>query len=392
LSHPIQHFVPWFRSLHERLGDRFLVMYASRHGLDESFDREFGEGFQWDMDLSSGYPHIFVPTTGYVPNVNRKFWGIRFPNARKILDENGIGAVMLLGWQYLGYWQIAMAARRLGIPYILRGESNLLGKGGRWKWWLKTRTMGWLSRNAYSCLAIGRRNADLYRAYGVPDHRISTALYFVDNHWFASEAQRLLPQRDSLRDRFGLPRDAVVFLFMGKLIEKKHPDHLLEAWQLLPADLRQRSALLFCGSGSQSAVLRERSGEERLVQFSGFLNRPQLPEAYAVSDVLVLPSDERETWGLVVNEACASGLPSVVSDRVGCADDLVADGASGFVYPFGDRVRLGECLAELVRDSGLRLRLGGSARERVSQATADAAAARVEELLNAIQAKSSRLQ
>jgi glycosyltransferase involved in cell wall biosynthesis len=80
--------------------------------------------------------------------------------------------------------------------------------------------------------------------------------------------------------------------------------------------------------------------------FPGFKNQSELPAYYAAADVLVLPS-ESETWGLVVNEAMACGLPAIVSDAVGCAPDLIEEGKTGFTYPVGDVDALAGRLAAL---------------------------------------------
>lgn len=77
----------------------------------------------------------------------------------------------------------------------------------------------------------------------------------------------------------------------------------------------------------------ERTGAP--VRLLGFFNQSEMPEAYALADTLVLPS-ETETWGLVVNEALACGLPAVVSSGVGCAPDLIDPGVTGETYPMGD--------------------------------------------------------
>jgi glycosyltransferase involved in cell wall biosynthesis len=61
-----------------------------------------------------------------------------------------------------------------------------------------------------------------------------------------------------------------------------------------------------------------------------------MPSLYAAADLLVLPSDHQETWGLVVNEAMACGIPAVVSDAVGCGPDLIEAGHTGAVFPLGD--------------------------------------------------------
>ena len=79
----------------------------------------------------------------------------------------------------------------------------------------------------------------------------------------------------------------------------------------------------------------------------GFLNQSQLGEPYALADCLTLPSDFPETWGLVVNEALATGLPCVVSNAVGCAPDLIRDGETGYVYPLDDIEALAMTLAKV---------------------------------------------
>jgi glycosyltransferase involved in cell wall biosynthesis len=72
----------------------------------------------------------------------------------------------------------------------------------------------------------------------------------------------------------------------------------------------------------------------------GFVNQSELPAVYASADLLVLPSDGQETWGLVVNEAMACGIPAVVSDAVGCGPDLIDPGRTGATFPFGDTAAL----------------------------------------------------
>jgi glycosyltransferase involved in cell wall biosynthesis len=112
------------------------------------------------------------------------------------------------------------------------------------------------------------------------------------------------------------------------------------------------------------------------VSFAGFLNQSQIAAAYAATDCLVLASDHGETWGLVVNEAMACGLPAVVSDLVGCAEDLVEPGVTGLCYPCGDTAALATCLAAMARDPAAAARMGQAAREQVEREfTIEAAAA-----------------
>jgi glycosyltransferase involved in cell wall biosynthesis len=98
------------------------------------------------------------------------------------------------------------------------------------------------------------------------------------------------------------------------------------------------------------------------VHFTGFLNQSQIVDAYVAADCLVLTSDGRETWGLVVNEAMSCSRPAVVSDAAGCAPDLVRDGRSGAVFPLGDVEALSHILAALARDPARVRGMGECAR------------------------------
>ena len=92
----------------------------------------------------------------------------------------------------------------------------------------------------------------------------------------------------------------------------------------------------------------KKAAEEALgdrVHFAGFINQSEIPAYYRVADVVVLPSDARETWGLVVNEAAACGRPAVVSEEVGCRPDLIDNKHTGFSYAVGDCAQLADRMA-----------------------------------------------
>ncbi|WP_425507198.1 glycosyltransferase family 4 protein [Thermomonas carbonis] len=98
------------------------------------------------------------------------------------------------------------------------------------------------------------------------------------------------------------------------------------------------------------------------MHFAGFLNQSEITAAYAAADCLVLPSDHGETWGLVVNEAMACGLPALVSDQVGCAVDLIVAGHTGDVFPCGDVAALSAMLARHGRNREGLADMGAAAR------------------------------
>jgi glycosyltransferase involved in cell wall biosynthesis len=208
------------------------------------------------------------------------------------------------------------------------------------------------------CLAIGARNREFYLSFGVPEQRIFSVPYAVDNAFFMGRAGDCVAQRAAIRSEFGAPQQAPMILFASKLTPRKRPQDLLRAYQ----NLRQRgleAALVFVGSGEQEQSLRQFVAAHHVpdVFFLGFRNQSELPCLYAAADIFVLPS-ENEPWGLIINEVMCAGLPVVASDEIGAAPDLVHHGDNGFTFPAGDVVQLADRLATLVEDVTLRRRMG----------------------------------
>ena len=200
--------------------------------------------------------------------------------------------------------------------------------------------------------------------------RLHPGLYAVDNDRFAREAKNLQSRRLEIRARWGIPEYAYCVLFCGKFIPKKRPHDVIAAAQrLIKSGQISNIHLLFVGSGELEDELRRSclvfkeanrgdSGRHATAEncdrpaasFPGFLNQSQICQAYVAADCLVLPSDYGETWGLVANEAMATGLPCVLSDRCGAAMDL-AELPRNRVFPCGDVLGLASQIADLFTSS-----------------------------------------
>jgi glycosyltransferase involved in cell wall biosynthesis len=173
--------------------------------------------------------------------------------------------------------------------------------------------------------------------------------------------------RAALRSQWGIPADAFCFLFVGKFVHKKRPLDIIQAARLLQARTRRPIHLLWVGTGELDKAVRancsvafdaysteraqasSRPADVR-ASFAGFLNQSEIASAYVAADCLVVPSEATETWGLVVNEAMACGLPAIVSDAVGCAPDLVRPHRPDLCFPMGNVSGLAEAMAScLVR-------------------------------------------
>jgi len=346
-SHPIQYQAPLWREL-ALAGIKFEVWFLTPHAVAPSYDRDFGRTFAWDLDLLEGYPHRFLPVEENW-RIDR-FNGIRLRSRWK--DEfsaRGITHVWVEGWRFLELWFAVLAAHSSGVHVWMRGEShNLVPEPAMHRAW-KRPLLAWLFRRVERFLCIGSANRRFYLGYGISPERLSLAPYCVDNARFAKAASELSARRPELRARWGIEPEAYVVLFCGKLIAKKRPLDLVGAARLLPSVGGRPVHLLFAGDGELGRAVKEALGAPGSSPgtVTGFLNQSEIHGAFAAADCLVLPSDQSETWGLVVNEALASGLPVVVSDRCGCAEDLAAPLGPDNRYRFGDIAGLAHAIGQV---------------------------------------------
>lgn len=359
-THPIQYKVPLFRCLAREPELDLTVLYAMLPDARQQ-GAGFGVSFAWDVPLLDGYRYEVMENRAARPSATM-FSGCDTPDLYARLKRDRPDAVLINGWVAKSCLQALWACRRLGIPCLVRGEANLLRARAAWKHVLH----GLLLRQYDAFLAIGSANREFYRRHHCQEDRIFWSPYAVDNEYFARQAALRADRREDIRTAFGISRGSCVFLFAGKLEAKKHPGDLLMAVARLPEDLRSRSHVLVAGDGDLRSECEQLARSRNIpVTFAGFLNQTKLPDAYAAADVLVLPSDAGETWGLVVNEAMASGRPAVVTHSVGCRADLILEGQTGHSFAVGDVDGLAQILSGYLRDVAQSVREGAGAQEHI---------------------------
>lgn len=343
-SHPIQYQAPLWRAL-ATAGVKFEVWFLTPHAVKPSYDREFDRTFAWDTDLLRGYPYRFLPVReGWRLD---RFQGIALTKEwRSLLTDAGVTSLWLEGWRFSTLWRAAYTGRRMGIRLLMRGETNALEPRSG----LGAMARNFMLKKLFSrfdhFLFIGTANRRFYEQRGISSDRLTSTPYSVDNTSFSTLAREARKTRESWRRHHGIPSDAVVPLFCGKLISKKRPLDFVQAAAHWQASFQRRLHLLFAGDGELKESIRlemEKNGLQGTML--GFCNQSTMPAIYAAADLLALPSDYGETWGLVINEAMASGLPCAVSDRCGCAEDLVGALDPRRVAPCGDTARLAQAMA-----------------------------------------------
>jgi glycosyltransferase involved in cell wall biosynthesis len=339
VSHPIQYYAPFFRTLAARVD--LHVFFGQKLTPAQQANAGFDTPFDWDVDLLSGYASTFLTNVARRPGPGH-FFGCDTPEIGARLREGGFDAVLVLGWYLKTFIQATWAAKRLGLPVLVRGDSQLATPRGPTTRAAKALAYPPLLRAFDAALYVGRRSRAYYEHYHYPANRLFFSPHCVDTAWFAARASA--EAGHALRARLGIAPGDRVALFAGKLLPFKRPLDVVEACVEVPS-----AHVVVAGSGELDAPLRARAASLGVRLHSlGFLNQTQMPAAYAAADVLVLPSTGRESWGLVANEALACGTPIIVSDAVGCAPDLAADGLAGSVFPLGDIASLRQTILAML--------------------------------------------
>lgn len=336
VSHPIQYFVPLYKQLARNEAINTKVFFLSDETVKGVVDKQFGVRFTWDIPLLDGYEFSFVKNSSWKPSINNGFWGVFNPGIIKDLWRLPKGMVVVSGWNYSSYWLTYLFAFLFGHNVAIRCEAPFYKETQRKgiKKHIHRFLVGKVLLNGMvdKYLYVGQQNKKFYRHFSVPEKKLFFSPYSIDNERFKSGV--LQYDRREQRSKLGIGEKDYVILFTGKFAPVKRPLDLLKAFHKLNLD---RKHLVLVGDGILKEEMASYISNAKLegVHFTGFINQSELPKYYVIADVLVLCS-ESETWGLSVNEAMACGLPVVVSDRVGCGEDLVRDGLNGYIFSKGD--------------------------------------------------------
>lgn len=282
--------------------------------------------------------------------------------------------LILTGYYDPAQLALLLWAKATGIRVILQHESTAAdhARGGP-KEWLKRRIVGLC--DGFFC--FGNQSADYLIQLGADPGRILVRRNAVDNDTLRRAYERARPDRTAGQQRLGLrPRN---FVFVGRLVAAKNLPALLTAFAEARAQLPGATdwGLVLLGDGPERSTLRARADALGLTGDVHLLaGRPwyRVPDVLALADVLVLPS-RSEPWGLVVNEAMACGLPVIVSNRCGCASELVGDGENGYVFDPDRPAELTRCLLGFMTGEADRARMGQASARRIAPYAPDAVAA-----------------
>jgi glycosyltransferase involved in cell wall biosynthesis len=307
--------LPVFRRLAETPGWRLRVFTSARTEFDRSWSVDTGG---LDVVRVCGLSRVWRGRTLHVP-LALPLALLRFRPDVVVSGELGARS-----------WLALLYCRLAGVPLVVWAyPSRVAGRRARG---LLLHLRRALLARAAAVIGMGAQAREALAAWGVPQD----AIHDAPNAHDADGLRKALAAVDPEAARLGLAglgcRERVA-LFVGRLVASKGVAELLDAWDELEPGLREGWTLLLLGSGPleervRHAVRTHRRGE---IAHARAVEPAEVAAFYAAAELLVLPSLE-EPWGLVANEAMASGLPVCASRLAGCADDLLQEGRTGWVF------------------------------------------------------------
>jgi len=208
---------------------------------------------------------------------------------------------------------------------------------------------------------VGTAQKEYMLKLGMKEENIFIASYYaVDNEFIYDKYIKSYESRLSIKRISKLKENN--FIYSGRMLESKNPALLIRAFNSIKQrEERSKSwGIIIVGDGPQKDELKalvKKLDLEKDVFFAGGKSWREVPEYYAIGDVLVLPSIS-EAWGLVVNEAMVCGLPVIVSKRAGSYWDLVKEGENGFGFDPYNREELEQIMLKFIKTEVDRKKMG----------------------------------
>ena len=351
VSHPIQHFVSFYRALSAEASLNLTVVFASSIGVRPYFDKEMNTTISWEMDLLGGYDHVFLPEADQISSTSTRT--VNNPSVGTELARQKPDVVLIYGYSHITSLRALWWCKRNQIPVMMISDSELKTvRTGRRKA-IKSFIVPRILKRFDAFLTVGDCNEDYYAHYGVPREKLFRSPFTIDETVYQAAHENRSALRTERRAELGLGEDEVVALTVGKLSKRKRPADLIDsARRIKAANLTVPVRFVLAGSGEELERLEEIVRSEDLpVLMPGFINLDVLPSYYAAADMIVHPSSH-DPHPLVMSEGACIGLPLLISSRVGAAGptDIARPGENAEVFEIGDTEALTASIVRLVCD------------------------------------------
>lgn len=312
----------------------FMVVHIALYEASRTVMKD-DENFQYD------YPYQVLFNRS-LDTVNFKE---RLPALLKAFDDFKPTVLNVTG--YFDYAQVLLMiyARMKGVKVVLSSESSTMDHN---RSALKEKIKSWIVNRADAFFCFGKSSASYLLSLGVKESQIAVRHAAVIDEDIIRN--KYTEAKSRISSDFSWERK---FIYVGRLAEEKNLEMLIEAYKSVSKKAPGAPwDLLFVGDGPMRQRLELLSGSylsNNRIKFAGGFPWYEVPSWLSNSDVLVLPS-KSEPWGLVVNEAMVCGMPVIVSEKCGCAEDLVVNQKNGFTFDPESQLALEAALLSFIEN------------------------------------------
>jgi glycosyltransferase involved in cell wall biosynthesis len=356
ISHPIQHFCPQYVSLAKKEDIVIKVFFASALGYKKYIDPNFKQEISWANLNLDRFDHVFLNGDDVI--ASDKY--LDAPNLNNELDQYKPHLVIVHGYFQKYQRRAYQWAKKNNVKIAYGSDSELRHKRNILKEALKYFFIKHYFSSINYFLSVGNANEEYYQHYGVSTKKIIRMHFSIDIDFYKECFLKKKQLRKGIRQQYGIQDSEIALAVVGKLVDWKSQDHIIEAMQLL----EQKGLILqlfIIGSGTMQEAWEQKSAalKKSKVHFTGFVKPEQLPGFYAATDIYVHPA-AIEPHSLAISEAIYMGCPIIISDRCGSygATDDVQIGKNGYVFRFGNINDLATQIELLVKNSEARSRFG----------------------------------
>ena len=321
-------------------------------------------GGKSNLGISSRFSEILPGSQIKIPFFERE---MKYnPCIWRKLSEGNFDYVAIGGYYHLTMLLAILWARIHSVPYTIISESHLLNRRTIWKSLLKKILLPFIIKHAAFLLPMGKLQAEYLIDYGAD---VKDIYYFpntADVDFFIAESNKYRLKKNELKKQLGIKSKYIV-LYVGRLTREKGLFTLLKAFEKIKSSY-DNVALLIVGEGELQDDLKNFAGKKEIknVRFEGFVENKELPRYYAISDIFVLPS-RYEPWGVVVTEAMSSALPLILSDKVGCREDLLNEGTNGFCFENDNSLKLASYIERFLENPISIKKMGDNSRNIIKK-------------------------
>ncbi|OGT36789.1 MAG: hypothetical protein A3F12_00710 [Gammaproteobacteria bacterium RIFCSPHIGHO2_12_FULL_38_14] len=284
----------------------------------------------------------------------------------KIFIQRKYALVHVAGWSQPICLLIILLSRIFLVPVVVESDTQINPNLTRLKKIIKRVLFPILFRFPRGFLPGGTRQKKYLAHYGVGDYKMIKANMTVDTEKISRYTSSIPnDERCMIRKQYKADEHDVVFLYVGRLLDWKGIRELLAAIKKFD---NYRVKVWIAGDGELAEEVREAEKNNNRVHYLGRVSGDLLWKIYHAADVFVLPS-HAEPWGLVVNEAMAAGKPVIVTNAVGCVDDLVTHQKEGLIIKPKNITALSDAMQYVLDQPYQRETMGFNAKNRIASWT-----------------------